>query len=79
MEIIATTGELAALCQALAADEFITVDTEFMRESTFWPELCLIQIAGSKHQAIIDPLAPGIDLAPFFQLCLLYTSDAADE
>lgn len=68
MEIIATTGELATLCQALAADEFITVDTEFMRESTFWPELCLIQIAGSKHQAIIDPLAPGIDLTPFFQL-----------
>jgi ribonuclease D len=68
MEIIATTEALAALCQALSGDSFVTVDTEFMRESTFWPELCLIQIAGAQREAIIDPLAPGIDLAPFFAL-----------
>ena len=68
MEIITTTGELNALCDALRGDEYVTVDTEFMRESTFWPELCLIQIAGHKRQAIIDPLADGIDLAGFFAL-----------
>ena len=68
MDIITTTGDLVALCEALRGDEFITVDTEFMRESTFWPELCLIQIAGEQHQAIIDPLAKGIDLSAFFAL-----------
>jgi ribonuclease D len=59
---------LATLCNDLSADNFVAVDTEFMRESTFWPELCLIQIAGTTREAIIDPLAPGLDLAPFFEL-----------
>ena len=68
MKIISTTAELAELCTALAQDEFVTVDTEFMRERTYWPELCLIQIAGDELEAIIDPLAPDIDLAPFFAL-----------
>jgi ribonuclease D len=68
MRIIDTTAGLAELCTALAQDEFVTVDTEFMRERTYWPELCLIQIAGEEHEAIIDPMAPDIDLKPFFAL-----------
>jgi ribonuclease D len=46
----------------------VTVDTEFMREQTYWPELCLVQIAGAEHEAIIDPLAPDLELEPFWQL-----------
>ena len=68
MDIITATSDLATLCKDLSADNFVAVDTEFMRESTFWPELCLIQIAGTTREAIIDPLAPGLDLAPFFEL-----------
>jgi ribonuclease D len=68
MEIIATTEGLKRLCQELARDSFVTVDTEFMREQTFWPELCLIQIAGAEREAIIDPLAEGLSLKPFFDL-----------
>jgi len=68
MEIITTTLALRALCKELAEDGFIAVDTEFMREQTYWPELCLIQLAGSKHEAIVDPLAADIDLEPFFAL-----------
>ena len=67
-DYITTTDELAALCDELAAEKFITVDTEFMREKTFWPRLCLVQVAGENRAAIIDPLAEGIDLAPFFKL-----------
>ncbi|MFO1089503.1 MAG: ribonuclease D [Hyphomicrobiales bacterium] len=68
MDIITTTEALEALCAELRSDPFITVDTEFMREQTYWPELCLIQIAGARREAIVDPLAPGIDLKPFFAL-----------
>jgi ribonuclease D len=68
MDLITDTGRLADLCQALADDEFITVDTEFMREQTYYPILCLIQIAGSKRNGLIDPMAKGIDLTPFFEL-----------
>ena len=68
MEVVTTTAELTALMRELAGDSFVTVDTEFMREQTFWPDLCLIQIAGEKHQAVIDPKAPDIDLSPFFAL-----------
>src|SRR5262245_58400680 len=68
MDIITTTEALAALCSELATDSFIAVDTEFMREQTYWPELCLIQIAGSKREVVVDPLAPDIDLQPFFTL-----------
>ncbi len=66
--LVATTSELEALCARLADEEFITVDTEFMRERTFWPRLCLVQVAGAREAAIIDPLAEEIDLAPFFDL-----------
>jgi len=65
---ITDTADLSAFCSRLASSPFVTVDTEFMRESTFWAQLCLIQMAGPDEAAIIDPLAEGIDLAPFFRL-----------
>ncbi len=68
MIIITKTNELAKVCADLKGVDFFAVDTEFMRESTFWPKLCLIQIAGGDVEAIIDPLAPDLDLAPFLEL-----------
>ncbi len=68
MELIKDTKALEALCIALADEDFVTVDTEFMRESTYWPDLCLIQIAGAELNGLIDPMAEGIDLKPFFTL-----------
>ena len=66
--VITDTETLAAFCRRLAEAPFITVDTEFLRESTFWAQLCLVQMAGPEEAAIVDPLAPGIDLAPFYAL-----------
>ena len=66
--VITTTEDLTALCQRLGSAEFITVDTEFMRETTFWPILCLAQVAGPDEAAAIDTMAPGIDLAPLYEL-----------
>ena len=66
--LITTTPALADLCERLSKADFITVDTEFMRENTYWPELCLVQIADDKEAAAIDPLAQGIDLAPLLEL-----------
>ena len=68
MKLITTTDELAAFCKPLADTEFITVDTEFMRERTYWPKLCLVQVAGPDDAAAIDALADGIDLAPLDEL-----------
>jgi ribonuclease D len=68
MDIVTTTSELGSLCRELAQDRFVAIDTEFMREQTYWPELCLVQIAGSKHEAIVDPLAAGLNLEPLFAL-----------
>jgi ribonuclease D len=68
MSLITDTPALAALCARLAKSQFITVDTEFIREKTYWPRLCLIQVAGEDEAAGIDPLAEGIDLEPFFAL-----------
>lgn len=68
MKVITDTGALAAFCEALSSADYITVDTEFMRESTFWPILCLVQVAGPDDEAIIDPLANGIDLKPLHDL-----------
>lgn len=66
--IISTTDALAEFCQQLSQSDFVTVDTEFMRQSTYWPELCLLQLAGPDNEAIVDPLSPNIDLAPFYEL-----------
>ena len=63
-----TTPDLAAFCNRMASEKFITVDTEFLRETTYYPKLCLIQIAGADEAVLIDPMAPGMDLAPFFEL-----------
>jgi ribonuclease D len=68
MRPIMTTRELADLCARLAAHRYVAVDTEFLREQTFWPVLCLIQMAGPDEEAIVDPLAPSIDLGPFYEL-----------
>ncbi|MCL6706773.1 ribonuclease D [Pseudomonas sp. R2.Fl] len=66
--MIETTEALADACGILAKSDFITIDTEFLRETTFWPELCLIQMASPDLEVIVDPLAKGIDLKPFFEL-----------
>lgn len=66
--IITDTEALSAFCSRLSKAPFITVDTEFLRESTFWARLCLIQMAGPGEAAIIDPLGDGLDLAPFYAL-----------
>ena len=62
--LIESTDALTALCARLAAERFVTVDTEFMRERTYWPRLCVVQLAGREETAVIDAEAPGIDLAP---------------
>jgi len=62
--LIEDTGSLAALCDRLRGERFVTVDTEFMRERTYWPELCVVQLGGAAEVAVVDALAPGIDLAP---------------
>lgn len=67
-DIITTTEDLAAACERLSKFEFVTVDTEFMRETTYWPKLCIIQIASTDEAVVIDAEAPGLDLAPFFAL-----------
>lgn len=68
MEVITSTSALATLCEKLSGSDYVTVDTEFLREQTFWPQLCLIQLAGPDAEAVVDPLHPGIDLAPFYKL-----------
>ena len=67
-DLITTTDALADLCARLAKSEFVTVDTEFMRENTYWPELCLVQIANTEEAAAIDPLAEGLDMTPLLDL-----------
>lgn len=68
MNIITKTDALAAFCIEAQKSPFVTVDTEFHRETTYWPHLCLIQVAHDTDAAIIDPMADGIDLEPFFGL-----------
>jgi ribonuclease D len=68
MNLLTTSAEVATLCAELAREPYVAVDTEFMRDRTYWPKLCLVQLAGAKRQAAIDPLAKGIDLAPLFAL-----------
>lgn len=62
--LITDTAALAALCERLRQEPFVTVDTEFMRERTYWPELCVVQLAGENEVAVVDALAPGLDLGP---------------
>ena len=66
--LIEDSATLAALCARLTKSPFVAVDTEFMRENTYWPILCLIQIADENEAAAIDPMAPGIDLTPLLEL-----------
>jgi ribonuclease D len=66
--LIEDSKRLAELCARLAQSPYVTVDTEFMRENTFWPDLCLIQIADANEAAAIDPKADGIDLTPLLDL-----------
>ena len=66
--LITDSATLANLCARLSDADFITVDTEFMRESTYYPELCLIQIADVNEAAAIDPMAPGLDMTPLLNL-----------
>jgi len=68
MHPITTTSELAPVCQRMASHPFVTVDTEFLRETTYYPLLCVAQMASPEQAVVIDALAPGIDLAPFFAL-----------
>jgi len=68
VEPITTTRDLAAACARLARHPFVTVDTEFLRETTYYPLLCVAQIASADEAIVVDALAPGIDLAPFFEL-----------
>ncbi|MXO63685.1 ribonuclease D [Qipengyuania oceanensis] len=67
-DLITDTDTLRDLCERLAKSEFVCVDTEFMRENTYWPELCLVQIGNEEEAAAVDPLAEGIDLAPLLDL-----------
>jgi ribonuclease D len=66
--LITTTADLEAFCGRMHAETFVAVDTEFMRERTYWPELCLVQIAGEREVAVIDAMADGIDLAALGRL-----------
>lgn len=68
MSLITDTVALSALCDRLSQTEFVTVDTEFMRETTYWAKLCLVQVAGPEEAHCIDPLAPGINLKPLYDL-----------
>lgn len=68
MRLIADTAGLAEFCERQMQAEFVTVDTEFMRDRTYWPDLCLVQVAGPDEAAVIDPLGDGMDLGPLFKL-----------
>ncbi len=68
MSLITTTESLAEICRRLAQHPFVTVDTEFLRETTFWPKVCVIQLASDDEAVAVDTLAEGLDLTPFFDL-----------
>jgi ribonuclease D len=68
MRIVETNEALAAFVAELAGAPYLALDTEFLRDQTYYPKLCLIQVAAPGIEAIIDPLAPGIDLKPFYEL-----------
>ncbi len=68
MTLLTKTKDLEIACERLAQSKVLTVDTEFLRDSTYWPQLCLIQVAGDDDFYAIDTLAPGLDLSCFFNL-----------
>jgi ribonuclease D len=68
MTLITTTDDLAAVCARMAGHDFVTIDTEFLRETTYYPLLCVAQMASPDEAVVVDALAPGIDLSPFFAL-----------
>ena len=68
MSLLTSSAELAAVCARFARHAFVTVDTEFLRETTFWPKVCVIQIASDEEAIAIDALAEDLDLQPFFEL-----------
>src|SRR3984885_14264797 len=68
MTVVTTPEELTALVAELQSSPYLALDTEFLRDQTYWPKLCLIQVASPDIAAIIDPLADGIDLKPFYEL-----------
>lgn len=68
MELITDTQTLRSFCDALSQESFVTVDTEFLREKTYWPKLCLVQLGGQEDAKCVDVLADGLDLRPLFDL-----------
>ena len=64
MSVITNTAALSAICAEFATADFITIDTEFMREKTYYPQLCLVQLASDDKAIAVDTLADGLDLAP---------------
>src|ERR1044072_4900603 len=68
IEPITTTRALGSACARLARYPFVTVDTEFLRETTYYPLLCVAQMASADEAIVIDTLADGLDLGPFFEL-----------
>lgn len=68
MDLITSTQDLAAACERLARHPYVTVDTEFLRESTYYPQLCVLQMASPDEAVVVDALAEGLDLKPFFDL-----------
>src|SRR5262245_8935279 len=68
MTLITDNETLAAFCDRMHGERFVTIDTEFMRDRTFYPKLCLVQVAGESEAVAIDPLAPGVNLAPLLDL-----------
>ncbi|HET6536445.1 MAG TPA: ribonuclease D, partial [Sphingomicrobium sp.] len=65
--LITSTDDLKALVDRLSRQSFVAVDTEFMRENSYWPDLCLIQVASTEEAAAIDPKADGLDMKPLLE------------
>ena len=68
MTVIADSAALAEFCRHQMRADYVTVDTEFIRDNSYWPQLCVVQIAGPAEAALIDPLVPGMDLQPILEL-----------